>query len=750
MQNRANLSWQDDPSPDNGWDTDRSPGLRLSLLFAGLVVALATIGTRLAWVQGSLTEEYAAAFEQTETRLESIASSDGRILAAGGEILAQDVPVLGLQVHYRWIEEPPNPAWLKQQAFAALERGERRKPELVRAEVERVLERREKLWQRLAESTGVSIAQLNKTRGDIQKRVEKIRASAERRRTERENEAQAAARPELPADAPLWQQAWHTVKETLTTPPRREEVEPLVMQEERSYHPLIEELPLEIATAIETRNQQYPGTRISAGTRRVYPLSHVAPHLVGFRKADDKALESRQQRFPEGDPLDYQAGDRIGLTGVEKTYDHLIRGLRGQRQLTLNRRGEVIKTEVLREPRVGQDVTLSVNLNLQQMAEGLLDELLTTPAVDPITKEPLPIPRGGCLLAIDVRTGGILASASGPRFDLNLYAPENQELLRQTLADPRSPFIDRATRVPMPPGSVFKALTAVAFLESGQIDPEQAFHCQGFLDRPDQFRCQIFRRFKTGHNEVRLVDALAKSCNVYFFSGARRVGGGPIVDWAGRFGFGQRTGVDLPDERAGNLPAAPTSRHGSGLGETLLLSIGQARLTVTPLQIARMMAAISNGGKLVTPHIVEKRGLSVIEDNDDATTGMSMPTDATPIAGLSQRTLSWVQHGLQQVVAHPQGTAYKTVRMSEVAIAGKTGTAETGGNRPDHAWFAGYAPAGKPRVAFVVVLEHAGSGGHVAGPLARKFVQAMLQEGLLGEVRNTTASNGKAQMTNDK
>ncbi|HEY2253468.1 MAG TPA: penicillin-binding transpeptidase domain-containing protein, partial [Planctomycetaceae bacterium] len=328
--------------------------------------------------------------------------------------------------------------------------------------------------------------------------------------------------------------------------------------------------------------------------------------------------------------------------------------------------------------------------------------------------------------------------ASAPRFDLSLFTDHDGTAWNEALADPRKPLFHRATEMALPPGSVFKVLSAIAFVESGKLDPLRQFHCQGYLDDPDRNRCLIFRSFGASHGDINLIDALARSCNVYFFSAARRIGAAPLYEWAARFGFGRPTGIDLPGERGGNLPPssstlAPSRRGHRGSradGEALQLAIGQAKLTTTPLQIARFMAAVGNGGRLVTPKLVESVGPATI---DDRSIGDDSPREsATPrIPELSSRTLDWVRMGLGQVVADRHGTGYKTVRLNQIAIAGKTGTAEPGGGQPDHAWFAGYVPAERPKIAFVVVLENAGSGGHAAGPVARKFVQSLLAHGLI-------------------
>jgi penicillin-binding protein 2 len=234
---------------------------------------------------------------------------------------------------------------------------------------------------------------------------------------------------------------------------------------------------------------------------------------------------------------------------------------------------------------------------------------------------------------------------------------------------------------------------------------------------------------------MNLESALCQSCNVYFFQAARTIGPAAIHDWAARFGLGRSTGCGLPDERDGNLPAPGADGQAWYPGTTLQFAIGQASLTVTPLQVARMMAAVANDGVLVTPHFVADSEGPLPHDSASGIELASFESAAAlwpaqHIPGLSSETLWRIRAGLRRVVDDPHGTG-KRVKLARIAIAGKTGTAEVGGGRPDHAWFAGYAPADDPRVAFVVVLENGGSGGQVAGPVARRFVEAMLETGTL-------------------
>jgi penicillin-binding protein 2 len=248
----------------------------------------------------------------------------------------------------------------------------------------------------------------------------------------------------------------------------------------------------------------------------------------------------------------------------------------------------------------------------------------------------------------------------------------------------------------------------------------------------------IYAHQKVGHGPVDLSAALSRSCNVYFFQAADRLGPQPIVDWAARFDIGRLTGIDLPFEKAGHLPDPDATQDAAAgktasrwhRGDTRTLAIGQSSLTTTPLQIARVMAAIANGGDLVTPIVARRSGPRLADE--DAASSLSRRVH---IPGLSDGTLARIRSALAKTVADPAGTAYNTVRTTEISIAGKSGTAQAGRGQADHAWFAGYAPADSPRVAFAVVLEHAGSGSKAAGPLARQLVEALLADGVLQRER---------------
>ncbi|MCA9115701.1 MAG: hypothetical protein KDA79_11500 [Planctomycetaceae bacterium] len=604
LTNVLTESQQSQPA-DSRWRVDRHPGRRLVWLFCVLMLPLLAVSGRLIWIQTVVRQRFIEPWETVRESIELIPSIDGRILSADGQVLAHDEVTFDVHINYRWLEEPADPAWLRRQAMARLEPADRRDKDLVEARQEELRELRRQLWADLPGLLNRNPEDLAAARSQIQQRVERIVASVEARR-------QADASPADPAsETPSadraegrsslwrnWQQIWNSARTELTTAPRRRRADPVVIREELDDHLLVRDIPLAVAARIESHPERWPGLRIQTSTRRIYPLGSAASHLVGIRRpVTEEELAKAGEANNAGhsaaaaphaaDEADadgsttvslLQPGDRIGRTGVEKTANERIRGQRGRRQIVRNRQGDLLETRLLAEARPGADVVLTVHLPLQQQLENLLDRTLAARGTgqpeeqaasleepdpeaslneEPETGEPLPDSAGGSLIVMDVQTGAILAAASAPRIDLSQLQNPTPEYWQSLLNDPRRPFFHRAVAMSLPPGSVFKPVTSVALMESGQWDPDEPFECRGFLDRPDRHRCYIYRHFGVGHGPVTLVDALCQSCNVYYFAGARKIGAEPISGWASQFGFGAPTGIDLPGESGGNVPSPP-------------------------------------------------------------------------------------------------------------------------------------------------------------------------------------------------
>ncbi len=717
--------------------------LRINGIGLFFVFAVLAILVRVYWVQTRLPASYLQALRVTSTEDESIPARDGRILA-DSIVLASDVDVYDVEVHYRWLQRQIDPQWLKLQVRQQLSREERRDAELVAHAEDRVYAERTALRASLSELTRIASAELTARFSKVEERVQKISHAVNRR----QSGPLVNAADELPEeDHGVLLTVAETIRAALTTPPTRTNVSRIVVREEETWHPVLEDVGLSVAAVINEHPERFPGVRVVSSTRRTYPELTLAAHVVGVRtnvRDSDRTVDSSIADLTS-------TSLRVGRSGVERSYEHQLLGVAGVRRTIRDRRQRVISSEIVRHPVSGRDVTVTLDSGLQQLSEQLLAEslndaphLLLTDMqsteyreVDRATAaEPQPIPVGGCIIVMEADTGRLLAAASAPTFDLSMFVDGSPAMWHAVNSDTRRPFVPRFTGMALPPGSTFKIVTAIAALESGTITPDMPFECRGYLTNPDEHRCMIFRLFGATHGQVNLRTAMAQSCNVYFFDAARRMGIEPLIRWADLLEFGRVTGIDLPFEKAGTVPNAGRSASASDTDaarrrferEALGLSIGQSRLTVTPLQMARLMAFVANDGWLVTPHVV----------SDDGTARRATEIDTSPyratrkrIPGVSSETLSAVRAGLTSAIDEPFGTGFKTVRLPGVPIAGKTGTAETAPGKPDHAWFTGYVPAENPRYIVVVALEHGGSGSKAAGPIARELVRSMSERGIL-------------------
>lgn len=410
---------------DFKWEVDERPTFRLVWLFVSIAVPLVVVAARLAQLDLYLADNYVASFATTTESMESIPSLDGRIYGNDGRVLAEDLERDNLRLHYRWLEDPPDPRWLSQQALSKLTRSERRNRARVEAEKQAVLSRRDAMWRRLAEVSGTSPATLAARRATIQKRVERIAQLV----IERQNRSDSETTPESSetnSGRPLGDRLWEIVTGALTTPPRREEREPIVVREELDYHTVVDDVPLVVRAEIEAHPRLFPGIRVGSNSRRVYYDSGLAPQIVGARlPVTDEDLSKRRSQSStvaaDDDPLDYRSGDRIGRTGVEASYDSCLRGLRGLRKLTRNRYGEVVGEEIVRAPRAGGNVELTLNAGVQRKMQQLLESILDK-KTRPAGKDESPQPTGGCVVALDVQSGAVLVAAGAPQFDFGSSA----------------------------------------------------------------------------------------------------------------------------------------------------------------------------------------------------------------------------------------------------------------------------------------------------------------------------------------
>lgn len=450
---------------------------------------------------------------------------------------------------------------------------------------------------------------------------------------------------------------------------------------------------------IEARKIDFPWLRIDVVVRREYLYSHVASHVIGYLGR----LSPKQLKEPEYSDVPREAF--IGQGGVEKVYDRFLRGSAGKRIIEVDATGRIIRG-VGSQPYVkGKDIRLTIDLKLQTAAEEAL------------------LGKAGAVVALDPNTGEILALASAPSFDPNLFARGiNYEDWRIILYNPLNPLINRAIQSQQPPGSTFKIITALAALQEGIITKDTTFQCNGSIYLGRVFRCWK----EKGHGRTDLHRAIVESCDVYFYEVGRRMGINNIAQYASYFGLGRHTGVELEGERSGILPSTQwklrTKKQGWYEGETLNTAIGQGYLTVTPLQMARLMAAVVNGGRLYKPHLLK----------DEDTNGM-----IDEEIHIKPENLAFIKEALIGVVSEGGGTG-RLAHSNIVTIGGKTGTAQVIGENykhrdipdryKDHAWFVGFAPQEDPQIVVSVFVEHGGHGGSAAAPIAKKVIEAYFND----------------------
>jgi penicillin-binding protein 2 len=451
-----------------------------------------------------------------------------------------------------------------------------------------------------------------------------------------------------------------------------------------------------------------PGISLTIEEQRYYPKKELASHVLGYvgEITDDELDQFAEQG--------YHGGDWIGKSGLERLYDPSLHGQDGGFLIEVDARGRQVR--VIRHvlPQAGKDLMLTLDEKVQELAEKELKD----------TGHP------GAAVVMNPQTGELIALASSPGFDPNLFMPlGDSEERKDLLSDPDLPLYNRTIQALYPPGSTFKIITSLSALESGSFDPDKKIYCNGSYTLGKERR--VFHCWKPhGHGSVSFITALAQSCDVYFYQVGQQTGPAAIEEMAKRFGLGAPTGVDLPHEKKWPLPLAwkqsrtrPSERYWHG-GETLNYAIGQGALQVTPLQMANVVSMVANGGSLWQPYLVsESQRFGQFVEH------LGGPRMVNHIA-LSEKSLSLVREGLVEVVRHGTGVA---AQIQGIDVAGKTGTAQVSKGK-DHAWFVAYAPAEKPEVACSVVVEHGGHGASVAAPIAHDLLAMVLKHEEAGHI----------------
>ncbi len=476
---------------------------------------------------------------------------------------------------------------------------------------------------------------------------------------------------------------------------------------------------------VEAHKFDLPGIHIEIEPTRYYIYPKMASHLLGYLGEVNRE-ELQTEKYPH-----VKSGDSIGRYGVEKSFEPFLQGERGGRQVEVDVNGRVVKVLKTVPPVSGNDLHLTLDFSLQQMAEDLLKD------------------QGGAVVAIDPANGDVLVMASSPGFDQNDFIGGiSNEKWRLLMDHPGHPMTNKAIQAEYPPASTYKTVTAIAALEEKAIDIHSTTFCPGYYVFGSR-RYHCWSRY--GHGKLTVREAIAQSCDVFFYQAGEKVGVDALAQYANGCGLGRATGVALDHERSGLIPTAAWKRsryqESWQAGETLSISIGQGFNLVTPLQMAVFTAALANGGTLYRPRIVKN-----IKDSSGNIIKKIEP-EITGGIPASRQTLELVKNGLLDVVQGDRGTA-RSIRIKEIEMAGKTGTAQVFSRKTgekfdnkklartlqDHAWFVCYAPARNPVIAISVIIEHGEHGSTAAAPVAGAMVKQYLG---LSELENKTEPAGE-------
>ncbi|MGD2082308.1 MAG: penicillin-binding protein 2 [Chromatiales bacterium] len=489
----------------------------------------------------------------------------------------------------------------------------------------------------------------------------------------------------------------------------------------RSQRRRFDSIPIRVRLSQEevarfaVNRHRFPGVDIEAKLVRDYPQGANTAHVLGY------VGRINREELERIDVSNYAGTSHIGKLGVEKTYEDVLHGQVGLQQVEVNASGRVLQVLKNEPPVPGRDLHLHLDAALQAEAFDALGDY------------------NGSVVAIDPRTGGVLALVSKPGFDPNLFVEGiSRDVYRALMHSEDKPLFNRALRGQYPPGSTIKPFLGLAGLETGAITPEEKRFCPGFYQLPGH--THKYRDWKkSGHGLMDVDAAVTQSCDVFFYKLAHDLGIDRIHDFMSRLGFGARTGVDLVGELGGLLPSRAWKRRARNQpwypGETLITGIGQGYFLVTPLQLASATATLASDGRRIAPRVAE-----LIDD--PATEGAPEYVDER-VERLQWHNRSNWEHivdAMVQVVEGPRGTA-RRIRSDGYRIAGKTGTAqvfsvgqdeeyeesEVDKKLRDHALFIAFAPAEDPKIAVAVVVENGGHGGSVAAPVAARLIDFHLR-----------------------
>ena len=478
----------------------------------------------------------------------------------------------------------------------------------------------------------------------------------------------------------------------------------------------------EIVAQISERNSDFPGISIETEASRTYLTGNLASHVIGYTG------KIKEEDYKEQKDI-YDIDDVVGKTGVEYLFEDYLRGKDGEKQVEMSVDGTITGEYVSQNAIAGSDVVLTIDSNLQQVTQTALENCINKIRNGGFS-ETLDA-QGGAAVVMNVNTGEVLATASYPTYEPQWFvggiSKENWNYLNN---DTRHPQLNKAIQSSYAPGSIFKMVTGIAGLETGTITTTEKIKDTGVYKKyNDEWKCWIYSTAHRGHGYLNVTQALQHSCNYFFYETADRMGIDRLTQYALHFGLGKKTGIELPSEKAGTV-ASKQAKLNSSLrdktwypGDTIISGIGQGFNSFTPMQIAKYISSLANGGTIVNPTIIKSvinsDGTEVPKEEIRKYTNekLGIETSNDEIV-INPASIEIAKEGMRMAASEAGGTAYKVFKDFNIEVAGKTGSAQAGKDKNNndvvHAWFVCFAPYEKPEVAVVVMIENGSHGNYVA------------------------------------
>lgn len=486
------------------------------------------------------------------------------------------------------------------------------------------------------------------------------------------------------------------------------------------------------------QNSDFPGVTISESSVRSYPLGTTASHVVGrIGKIEESELDGNEDI--------YDQNDIIGKSGIEYVFEKYLKGTDGVKQIDMDVDGAITDEYISQEAVAGSDVILTIDSKLQAITEEALKNNINKIASGGFSYKY--DADAGAAVVLNVKTGEVLAMASYPDYDPSAFINGiDSDTWNYYINGDTKPLENKAISMNYSPGSTFKMVTALAGLESGAISTTEKINDIGVYPYAHNPVCWYYTSYHTGHGRLNVSQAIQHSCNYFFYEVGKRIGIDVLSDYAYYLGLGHKTGIELNGEATGNLASSKRAEEENRswyLGETLSAAIGQSYNTFTPLQMAKYVAMIANGGKqidvTIVKSIVNSDGSEVPRNEYESYVNEKLGvTDDVEEKTFNQENINAILEGMRGVTSESGGTAYSTFKNFNIEVGGKTGSAQTGITGKTNAWFVGFAPFDDPEIAIVVFVRNGGHGGYTA-EVARDIIAQYFGMNTTQVTEDTTA-----------